>query len=64
MILAGVYCLLQPAMTYMTLGYVVGVNMLMDAIGNVLLWHERKKEGSADGWALAGTLASGRLAYC
>lgn len=58
MILTGIYCLFNPAMTYMTLGYVVGINMIVDAVGGIIVWHERKKEGSADGWALAGAIAS------
>ena len=58
MIVTGVYCLFTPAMTYLTLGYIVGINMIIDSIGGILLWRERKKEGVADGWALAGTIAS------
>ena len=58
MILTGVYCLFNPAMTYMTLVYVVGINMIVDAVGGIILWRERKKEGAADGWALAGAIAS------
>ena len=54
----GVYCLFTTAMTYMTLGYVVGINMILDAVGGIVLWHERKKLGDADGWALAGAIAS------
>lgn len=58
MIGTGIYCLFTPALTYMTLGYIVGINMIIDAIGGLILWHERKKAGAADGWALAGAIAS------
>jgi uncharacterized membrane protein HdeD (DUF308 family) len=58
MIGTGIYCLCTPALTYMALGYIVGVNMVIDAIGGIILWHERKKAGDADGWALAGAVAS------
>ena len=58
MIITGVYCLFTPALTYMTLGYIVGINMIVDAIGSIILCHERKKAGDTDGWALAGAVAS------
>ena len=58
MIITGMYCLMNPVMTYMTLGYVVGVNMIIDSVGGIILWHERKKEGMSSGWELAGAIAS------
>lgn len=58
LIVTGIYCLMAPALTYMTLGYLIGLNMAADAIGGILLWFERKKEGYADGWALAGAIIS------
>ena len=56
MIITGMYCLMNPVMTYMTLGYVVGVNMIIDSVGGIILWHERKKEGMSSGWELAGAI--------
>ena len=58
MIVTGVYCLLTPAMTYLSLGYMVGFNMVLDAIGGIATWSERKNKGMADGWTLAGSIAS------
>ncbi len=58
MILTGVYCLFNPAMTYMSLAYVIGVNMIIDSVGGIILWHERKKAGLADGWGLAEAIVS------
>ena len=58
MIACGIYCLFTPVMTYMTLGYIVGVNMVIDALGGILTWSDRKKAGRADGWTLAGAIAS------
>lgn len=58
MIITGVYCLFTPMMTYMTLGYIVGFNMVMDAIGGIVTWSDRKKAGQADGWTLAGAIIS------
>ncbi len=54
MIVTGVYCLLTPAITYLSLGYIVGFNMVLDAIGGIATWSDRKKKGAADGWTLAG----------
>lgn len=58
LIITGIYCLMAPALTYMTLGYLIGLNMAADAIGGILLWFERRKDGVADGWALAGAIIS------
>ena len=58
MVITGVYCLFTPAITYMTIGYIVGFDMVIDSIGGILLWRDRKKEGTADKWALAGAIAS------
>ena len=58
MIVTGVYCLFTPAMTYLTLGYIVGFNMMMDAIGGIATWSDRRRLGIADGWTLAGSIAS------
>lgn len=58
MIATGIYCLFTPAMTYLSVGYVVGINMVLDAIGGIIAWAQRKKSGSAGGWELAGAIAS------
>lgn len=58
MIGTGIYCLCAPAMTYLTLGYIVGIKMILDAIGGIVFWSTRKKAGLADGWSLAGAILS------
>ena len=58
MIVTGVYCLFTPAMTCLSLGYIVGFNMVLDSIGGIATWSDRKKKGTADGWTLAGAIAS------
>ena len=58
MVITGVYCLANPTIPYTTLGYIVGVNMIIDAVVGIFLWRERKMLGIADGWALAGAIAS------
>ncbi len=58
MVIGGVYCLFTPKMTYMALGYVIGFNMIIDAIGGIIIWIQRKKQKAADNWALAGAIVS------
>lgn len=59
MIISGVFCLFNPEMTYMGVGYAAGINMVISAIAGIFLWFEIKRvSGSANGWALAGAIAS------
>jgi len=58
MIAAGLYCVFNPAITYLSIGYIVGVSMLLDAVGRIYAWWQLKKEGNADGWMLAGAVIS------
>lgn len=58
MIASGIYCLLAPGLTYLNLGYVVGISMLMNAISRIVAWTELKKEDEADGWMLADAIIS------
>lgn len=58
MVISGVYCLFAPELTYLGIGYVVGVSMLLDAAGRIYAWWQYKKEGEADGWMLAGAVLS------
>ncbi len=58
MVIGGVYCLFTPAMTYMALGCVIGINMIIDGIGNIIIWIQRRKQKAADNWALAGAIVS------
>ncbi len=57
-IMTGMFCLMNPAITYMTLGYIIGINMIVDAIGCIVIWNEKKKQGESDGWMLAGAILS------
>ncbi|MBQ8161486.1 MAG: DUF308 domain-containing protein [Clostridia bacterium] len=58
MMASGIYCLMTPGLTFMTVGWLIGCNMIADAAGNIITWKERKDEGMADGWTLAGAIAS------
>ena len=58
MIVTGVYCLFTPAMTYLSVGYIVGFNMVLDAVGGIVTWSDRKNRGTADVWTLIGAILS------
>lgn len=58
MIGAGIYCVLTPELTVVSLSYVIGVTMIIDAIANIILWTDLKNAGYADGWSLAGAIIS------
>ena len=58
MILTGLYCVLFPDVPYSTLGIVIGISMLFDAIGQIGVWFELRKAGVKDFWMLAGGIIS------
>ena len=58
MIASGVYCLCTPGLTFLAVGWIIGVNMIADAVGNIFTWKGRKELGMADGWTLAGAMIS------
>ena len=58
MIIGGIYCMVHPVSTYLGIGYVIGVAMLMDAISRIHAWWQYRKTGEADGWMLAGGILS------
>jgi uncharacterized membrane protein HdeD (DUF308 family) len=58
MIVSGIYCLCTPGLTFLVVGWIIGFDMVADAIGNILTWKWRKDEGMADGWTLAGAIVS------
>lgn len=58
MIVSGIYCLCTPGLTFLAVGWIIGFNMVADAIGNIFTWKGRKDEGLADGWTLAGAIVS------
>ena len=57
-VIGGLYCVFYPGLTYLSLGYFIGVVMLLDAVGRFHAWSQFKKAGEADGWMLAGAVLS------
>ncbi len=58
MIVSGVYCMMAPEIMFLTIGWVLGINMIADAIGNIATWSARRRIGLADGWTLAAGIIS------
>ena len=58
MIVSGLYCVFNPGLTYLGIGYAIGIAMLLDAIGRIHAWWQYKREGQPDGWILAGGIIS------
>lgn len=57
-VIGGLYCLFYPGLTYLGIGYALGVVMLLDAVGRIYAWWQFKKAGEADGWMLTGAILS------
>lgn len=57
-IIMGAYCLFHPTMTYMSFGYFIGINMIVDSIVGIMLWVERKRFFAVSVWALIGWILS------
>lgn len=58
MVIGGVYCLFTPVTTFLTTGYIVGVIIFCDAIGNIVAWINAKKYVEVNGWYLANAIIS------
>ena len=58
MIITGLYCIFNPDMATLSLGYAVGLSMVFDAIGNFAEWWQARKYNAADGWMLVGAILS------
>ena len=56
MIISGVYCLFTPAITYLMVGYIVGLCMVFDSVARFIGWIEIKKEGHGDALLLTAAI--------
>ena len=57
-IIGGLYCLFTPGITYLTIGYLVGISMVVDAIGRFINWGQLKNVGQGDPWILVSAILS------
>ena len=57
-IIGGVFCLVTPVETYLSLAWILGAVMLVDGIFNIVNWSSARRLGAADGWSLASAIIS------
>lgn len=58
MIIGGIYCLTSPGITFLNLGFVVGVSMVFDGIGRIINWSQLRREKDTAAWILASGILS------
>lgn len=58
MIVDGVICLAMPGITFLTLGYMVGVGMVLDGVGRIVNWIQIHKEADLSIWILVSAILS------
>ena len=57
-IVDGVICLALPGLTFLTLGYMIGVGMLLDGIGRIVNWYQMERGTEQSGWVLVSAIIS------
>lgn len=57
-IVDGVICLALPGLTFLTLGYMIGVGMLLDGIGRIINWYQMDRGTEQSGWVLTSAIIS------
>ena len=57
-IVDGVICLVLPGLTFLTLGYMIGVGMLLDGIGRIINWYQMDRGTEQSGWVLVSSIVS------
>lgn len=62
LVIGGISCMFTPLATYSALAWVIGFTMLLNAMGGICTYSERKEMGMADGWSLASAIISMILA--
>lgn len=58
LVIGGIYCISAPVATYATLGWVIGLSMVVEGVGSVIAWNDLRALGLANGWTLAGSILS------
>lgn len=58
MLIGGVYCMFAPIETYAALSWLIGAAMIVEGVGSVITWNDRRKYGLADSWTLLGAIVS------
>ena len=58
LLLGGLYCMFAPVATYSALGWLIGLSMIVEGVGDIVMWNNWRKEGFSNGWMLAGGIVS------
>lgn len=58
LVVGGIFCLFTPYVTFLSIGYVVGVLILCDAIANIVAWFDVSKYVNISGWYLFSAIIS------
>ncbi len=58
MIIAGVCCFTLPGMTFLMLGYIIGIAMIIDGIERFIIWGTRDKGTDQGAWTLVSGILS------
>ena len=56
LIISGVYCFMHPVLTFASLGWLVGLAVIISGAGSLAAWWESRKSGSSNGWELVSAL--------
>ncbi len=57
-IVDGVICLALPGLKFLTLGYMIGLGMLLDGIGRIIHWFHMDRGAEQSGWVLVSAIIS------
>ncbi len=58
MIAGGIYCLALPEVTFLLLGYIVGIVMILDGVERLILWFKRDRGTDQGPWSLISGIFS------
>ncbi|MBQ9043488.1 MAG: DUF308 domain-containing protein [Eggerthellaceae bacterium] len=56
--LGGLYCMFTPIATYSTIAWLIGIAMIVEGVGSIITWNDRRKLGQASGLMLAEAIIS------
>ena len=57
-VVSGFFCLLNPVLVFLQLGYIVGVFILFDSIGNIIAYFDSRQYMQISGWYLFNAIVS------
>ena len=58
LMIGGASCLLLPDLPFLTLGYVIGVVMILEGLGMMIAWFQRDRRNEGSGFVLASSIIS------